>query len=90
MLTRDPTTPPTHPGVMLRDDVLPATDWTCATLAVEVGVEPARLDRVLNGLDPMPYYLAQLLGELFGSGTALLTQMQAARDAWFAEKENTP
>jgi addiction module HigA family antidote len=72
---------------MLRDDVLPATNWTCATLAAEVGVTPHEFSRVLAGNAPVTPEIAEKLGALFGNGPNLWLNMQAARDAWFAEKE---
>lgn len=46
---RDPNRCPTHPGELLREDVLPSLGLTVTSAAEQLGVTRAALSRVLNG-----------------------------------------
>jgi len=81
---------PPHPGLTLRDDVLPALSLTVTQAAAQLGVTRAALSRVLNGraaISPeMALRLERWLGvERGGRASAWLAQ-QTTFDLWNAER----
>jgi antitoxin HigA-1 len=77
---------PTHPGALLRDDVLPATGRTKAEIAGLLGFSRQRLYDILQERKPVSPAIAVRLGKLFGDGAGIWTRMQAAYDTWHAER----
>ena len=45
---RDPNRRPTHPGAVLREDVLPALEWTQGELATRLLVSRFTVSDILN------------------------------------------
>jgi len=81
---------PPHPGLTLRDDVLPALGLGVTQAAEQLGVSRVTLSRVINGraaISPdMALRLEAWLGVARGgSARAWLTQ-QSAYDVWQAEQ----
>lgn len=83
---RDPARPPTHPGAILRDDVLPALGISVAEAARHLGVSRQALHRVLAEQASISPEMAVRLGKLCGNGPGLWTRMQARHDTWHAEQ----
>jgi addiction module HigA family antidote len=79
--------PPTHPGELLREDILPSLGRPKAEIANLLGISRQHLYGVLSGNKPVTPALAARLGKLFGDGAAIWLRMQAAHDAWHAERE---
>lgn len=77
---------PVHPGELLRE-VIPATGRPKAEIARLLGVSRQHLYDVLNEKRPVSPALAARLGRLFGDGAAVWLRMQAAHDAWRAERD---
>ena len=82
---------PPHPGVTLREDVLPAMGLTITEAAKVIGVSRVALSRVLNGRAAisaeMALRLEAWLGvENGGSADAFLGQ-QVAYDLWQARQK---
>ena len=81
---------PPHPGLTLRDDVLPALGLTVTEAAAQLGVTRAALSRVLNGraaISPeMALRLEGWLGVEHGGRADLWIALQAAYDLWQAPK----
>lgn len=79
---------PPHPGVTLRDDVLPALGLTVTTAAGQLGVTRVTLSRMLNGraaISPeMALRLQAWLGKERGGDARLWLGQQAAYDMWQA------
>ncbi|MEC5321963.1 HigA family addiction module antitoxin [Aurantimonas sp. A3-2-R12] len=84
---RDPNRCPTHPGELLREDVLPATGRTKTEIAALLGISRQQLYDILREKKPVSADVAVRLGKLFGNGAGLWLQMQAAHDAWHAERD---
>ncbi|MEF2549495.1 HigA family addiction module antitoxin [Aurantimonas sp. E1-2-R+4] len=84
---RDPNRCPTHPGELLREDVLPATGRTKTEIAALLGISRQQLYDILREKKPVSADVAVRLGKLFGNGAAIWLRMQAAHDAWHAERE---
>jgi addiction module HigA family antidote len=78
---------PTHPGALLREDVIPATGKTKAEIAQLLGISRQRLYDILRERKPVSPAVAVRLGKLFGDGAEVLVRMQAAYDTWHAEHE---
>jgi addiction module HigA family antidote len=77
---------PTHPGALLRDDIIPATGRTKAEIAGLLGISRQHLYDILQERKPVSATIAVRLGKLFGDGAGIWTRMQAAYDTWHAER----
>ena len=87
MLTRHPSIPPTHPGALLREIVLPETGLTKVAFAEALGVSRQTLYDVLNQKQPVTANLAVRLGKLLGNGAQFWINMQRNYDLAIAERE---
>jgi addiction module HigA family antidote len=77
---------PTHPGELLREDVLPAIDMGKSAFAQAIGISRQHLYDILNEKKPVSPEVAARLGAAFGDGAGAWLRMQAAYDAWHAER----
>jgi antitoxin HigA-1 len=77
---------PTHPGVMLRDDILPALGLSVTEVARDLRVSRQTLHRVLAGQAAITPDMAVRLGKFCGNGPDLWLRMQQAYDLWHAEQ----
>ena len=82
---------PPHPGLTLRDDVLPALGMNVTDAAQALGVTRPTLSRVLNGaaaVSPeMALRLERWLGVEHGGRADVWLGMQGAYDLWAAEQK---
>jgi antitoxin HigA-1 len=78
---------PSHPGVLLRDVLIPATGRTKVEIASLLGISRQHLYDLLREAKPVSPAVAVRLGKLFGDGAAPWLRMQAAHDTWHAERE---
>ena len=78
---------PTHPGALLREDVIPATGRSKSEIAAMLGISRQHLYDILRGRKPVSPAVAVRLGKLFGDGAGVWTRMQAAYDTWHAERQ---
>jgi antitoxin HigA-1 len=78
--------PPTHPGALLREDVLPALDLSVAEAARQLRISRQTLHRVLSGRSGVSAEMAVRLGKFCGNGPGLWLRMQEAFDLWHAER----
>lgn len=77
--------PPTHPGAILREDVLPALRVSVARAAAELGINRQHLHRILAEKQPVTPEMAVRLGKFCGNGPAIWLRLQQAFDLWHAE-----
>src|ERR1700759_815848 len=77
---------PSHPGALLRDDIIPATGRTKAEIAGLLGISRQHLYYILQERKPLSHATAVRLGKLFGDGAGIWARMQAASDTWHAER----
>jgi len=77
---------PTHPGALLREDVIPATGKAKAEIARLLGISRQHLYDILREHKPVSPAVAVRLGKLFGDGAGVWVRMQAACDTWHAER----
>lgn len=79
---------PPHPGLTLRDDVLPALGLSVTEAAQQLGVTRVTLSRVLNGRAAIPPEMAlrieAWLGVARGGEARLWLAEQSAYDVWQA------
>ncbi len=83
---RNPRRCPTHPGELLREDILPAIGFGKSQLAQSLGISRQHLYDILNERKPVSPEIAARLGKAFGDGAGVWLRMQAAYDAWHAEQ----
>lgn len=77
---------PTHPGAMLREDVLPALGLPVLRAAEALGVSRQALHAILAERAGVTPEMAVRLGKLCGNGPGLWLRMQQAHDLWRAEQ----
>jgi addiction module HigA family antidote len=82
---------PPHPGITLRDDVLPALGLSVTAAAGQLGVSRVALSRILNGhasISPeMALRIEAWLGIERGGDARLWLAEQAAYDMWQAREK---
>jgi antitoxin HigA-1 len=76
----DPNREPTHPGALLREDVLPAIGEPVMTVAKKLGVTRQ------SETSPVTPEMAVRLGKFCGNGPGLWLRLQQAYDLWHAER----
>ena len=77
---------PTHPGALLRDEIIPATGRTKSEIAELLGISRQHLYDILQEKKLVSPTVAVRLGKLFGDGAGSWIRMQAAYDTWQAER----
>lgn len=77
---------PTHPGELLREDVIPATERSKTEIARMLGISRQHLYDILAERKPVSPEVGVRLGKLFGNGPSFWIRMQAAYDEWQAER----
>ena len=79
---------PPHPGLTLRDDVLPALGLQVGEAAAQLGVDRTTLSKVLNGrgaISPtMALRIERWLGRDRGGAAEVWLAQQTAYDLWQA------
>jgi addiction module HigA family antidote len=85
-VTRRPRRPPTHPGQVLKEDVLPALGLSVSEAARRLRVTRQTLHRVLAGASGVTPEMALRLGRFCGNGPGVWLRMQQAYDLWHAER----
>lgn len=86
-MKRNPEICPTHPGEVLREDVLPAVGKSRAEIAQLLGISRKRLSDILTERKPVTPELAVRLAKLFGSSPKVWTNLQTNHDIWHAQRE---
>lgn len=81
---------PTHPGEILREDILPALDVPKSEVARLLGISRQMLYAILDEKKPVTVNTAVRLGKLFGNGPRFWINLQQAYDLALAEKELAP
>ena len=78
---------PTHPGEILREDVLPQLKMSVSEAARQLRVSRQALHRILAGTAAVTPEMAVRLGKFCGNGPGLWLRMQQAYDLWHAERQ---
>ena len=79
---RDPMRRPTHPGALLREDVLPALKITHREFAKSLGVSTYSVCELINEKRPLSPTMAVRIGKLLGTSGESWLLMQHALDLW--------
>lgn len=82
MSLRDPNRKPTHPGAILREDVLPALGMTQTELARRLHVSRLTVSELLHEKRRLSPELAARLGKLTDTSAESWLAMQATLDLW--------
>jgi addiction module HigA family antidote len=82
---RRPVLPPTHPGEILRDEVLPGLNVSVSEAARQLRVTRQTLHRILSGRSGISPEMAVRLGKFCGQGPALWLHLQYAYDLYHAQ-----
>jgi addiction module HigA family antidote len=77
---------PSHPGEVLREDVLPALRMSVSDAAKALGVSRQMLHRVLAGESAVTPEMALRFGKFCGNGPEVWLKMQINRDLWDARQ----
>ena len=83
---RDPNRRPTHPGAILREDVLPHLRMTQKDFADHLGVSRLTVSEVIHEKRPVTADMAMRLGRLLGDGPGIWLRMQQTLDLWELEQ----
>ena len=84
---RDPKRKPTHPGELLRLDVLPALEMTQTELARRLGVSRLSVSELLLGKRALSADMAIRIGRLTNTTPESWLRMQQALDLWELERD---
>ena len=84
---RDRNRRPTHPGELLREDVLPALGMTQTAFAERLGVSRLTVSELLHGRRGLSADMAVRLARLLGTTAESWLTMQQSVDLWDLERE---
>ena len=85
-VTKGPAWQPSHPGAVLREDVLPALRLTVTEAAGNLGISRQMLHGILAEKHAITPEMAVRIGKLCGNGPGIWLRMQQAHDLWQAER----
>lgn len=80
---------PTHPGAILREDILPSLNITQTELADRLGVSRRSVSQILHEHRPLTPDMAIRLAHLLGGTPESWLNMQQALDVWILERKNS-
>jgi len=84
---RDPKRKPTHPGELLREEVLPALKMTQTELAKRLGVSRLSVSELLLEKRALSPDMAIRVGRLTNTTPESWLRMQEALDLWELERQ---
>ncbi len=82
---RDPNRKPTHPGAVLREDVLPDLGWTQGELATRLMVSRQTVSQLLHEEKSVTAEMAVRISRAVGGSPESWLRMQEALDIWEVE-----
>jgi len=77
---------PTHPGAVLREDVLPDLNISISGFARALHVSRQTVHGILNETKPIAPNIALRLGKFIGNGPNIWLRMQDSYDLWVTEQ----
>lgn len=84
---RDPNRRPTHPGAILREDVLPALAMTQTEFAQRLGVSRLTVSELLHEKRGMSPEMAVRVGKLSNTTPESWLRMQQTLDLWQVQQQ---
>ena len=85
---RDSKRRPTHPGALLREDVLPALKMTQTELAQLLGVSRLTVSEIINEKRAMSHTMAVRIATLLNTTAESWLLMQQAVDLWEVRQDS--
>lgn len=79
---------PTHPGAILREDVLPSLNISQTELADCLGVSRRSISQILHEHRPLTPDMAIRLSHFLGTSPESWLNMQQTLDVWELERKN--
>jgi antitoxin HigA-1 len=79
---------PTHPGAILREDILPSLGITQTDLADRLGVSRRTVSQILHEQRPLTVDMAIRLSHFLGTTPESWLNMQQALDIWDLQHKN--
>jgi len=79
---------PTHPGAILREDILPALGITQTELATRLKVSRRTISQILHESRPLTTDMAIRLACFLDTTPESWLNMQQAYDVWYLEHKN--
>jgi addiction module HigA family antidote len=79
---------PTHPGELLREEILPATGLTQSDLAERLNISRRLLGEIINERRAINPDVAHRLARVFDTSPELWLNMQQAIDVWETLENN--
>jgi len=79
---------PTHPGAILREDILPSLNMTQAEFAHSLGVSRRTISQILHEHRPITPDIAIRLACFLGTTPKSWLTMQQALDVWKLRRKN--
>lgn len=79
---------PTHPGAILREDVLPSLNITQTEFADRLGVSRRSISQILHEHRPLTADMAIRLAHFLGTTAESWLNMQQTLDVWELERKN--
>jgi addiction module HigA family antidote len=86
-MARNPDRCPTHPGALLREDVIPAVGRPKAEIARLLGISRQHLYDIMAERKPVSPEVAVRVAKMFGGEPIAWVRMQGAHDAWHAARK---
>jgi len=86
MVTRRPNRKPTHPGEVLREDVLPAMHESVTGFASKTGMSRQTIHAILACKRAISPEAALRIGAVVGNGARVWLAMQMEYDLWETEQ----
>jgi antitoxin HigA-1 len=84
---RNPSRRPTHPGALLREDVIPGLNVTQGKLAELMGVSRLTVSQLLHEHRALSPDMALRLEKLLGTSAESWLRMQESVDLWEARQQ---
>ena len=84
---RNPNRRPTHPGAILREDVLPALEMTQTELAQRLGVSRLTVSELLHEKRGITPEMALRIAKLLNTTPESWLRMQQAVDLWDVQQQ---
>ncbi|HXK61931.1 MAG TPA: HigA family addiction module antitoxin [Acidobacteriota bacterium] len=78
--------PPTHPGQLLREEILPATNLTQGALAKQLGVSRRTINEIVREKRSVSADMAHRLARLFDTTPEFWLGLQQDVDLWAAQQ----
>lgn len=78
---------PTHPGAVLREDILPALKMTQTELAERIGVSRLSVSELIHEKRAMSPEMAVRIATLFNTSAESWLRMQEAVDLWTVRQD---